>query len=238
MYINPLIALPSPRDFQTIKDALDKIQEYDKLWIKYSPEHVTYPIIREQFLKNKQYTHLVICPDDLLIDDKNKLELLFKDYESFPLDQRDKIILSGYCNVDTSENSKYANVTQYDVSNTRQGRTYQWFTLEELEGKTEDDFLIPVQFAGFPLMVIPRSAIEQIPFKNDSFTGIFDGNGCCVDVMFCNDAIAKGYSIFVDSRVRLYHLKYNDTVTCDLIQKAAKTEKDYTYYYEYATRRK
>ena len=229
--MNPLIALPSPRDFLTVKEALDRIQEHDKLWVKYSPEHLTYPIIREQFLKNKQYTHLVICPDDLLIDDKNKLQTLFNDYELFPEEERDKIILSGYCNVDTSENSKYANITQYDVSNTRQDRTYRWFTLEELENKT-DNFLIPVMFAGFPLMIIPRSAIEQIPFRNDSSTGNFDELGCCVDVMFCNDAIAKGYRIYVDSRVRLYHLKYNDTVSCAMIREQAKTEKDYKYYYE------
>jgi hypothetical protein len=169
----------------------------------------------------------------LLIDDKNKLEILFKDYDLFPSYQRDKIIISGYCNVDTSENSKYANVTQYNVSSTRPGRTYQWFTLQQLEEK-KDNFLIPIEFAGFGLTVIPRSAVEQIPFRNDSPSGKFDQLGCCVDIMFCNDAISKGYKIFVDSRVRLQHLKYNDQYTCELIQKQAKTNKDYTYYYEYA----
>src|SRR5215216_1474434 len=151
MIINPLIVIPSPRDLPLVKDALDKITEYDKLWVKYSPEYITYPRIRLEFLKNRyKYTHLVICPDDLLIDDKAKLELLFKDYESFPEHELDKIIMSGYCNVNTSENSKYANVTQYDVTNERHGRTYQWFTLQELENKTSD-FLIPVKFSGFAL---------------------------------------------------------------------------------------
>ena len=228
--MNPLIALPSPRDLPIIKEALDRIQEYDKLWIKYSPEHITYPIMQEQFLKNKQYTHLIICPDDLLID-QNKLEILLKDYDLFPEQDRDKIILSGYCNVDTSENSKYANISKYDTSYTRNDRVYHWFTIEELENKT-DNFLIPVMFAGFPLMVIPRSAIERIPFRNDSSNDEFDELGCCVDVMFCNDVIAKGYKIYVDSRVRLQHLKCNDTETCELIRNQAKTEKDYTFYYE------
>lgn len=235
--MKPLIALPSPRDLPIVLEALDKITEYDKLWVKYSPEHITYPIIREQFLKNKnKYTHLVICPDDLLIDDKNKLELLLQDYESFPFEDPDKIIMSGYCNVDTSDNSKYANITTTEVSNARHGRVYQWLTLQQLESKTGEHYLIEVKFAGFPLMVIPRSAIEQIPFRNDSSTGQFDALGCCVDIMFCNDAISKGYKIFVDTRVRLQHLKYSDIYTGQLLQNHPKTENDWKFYYEYKKR--
>lgn len=233
MTINPLIVIPSPRDLQLVKDALDKITEYDKLWVKYSPEYVTYPIIRDEFLKNRyKYTHLVICPDDLLIDDKAKLELLLEDAKKLG----DKAIVSGYCNVDTSENSKYANVTQYDVTNERHGRIYQWFTLQELENKTSD-FLIPVKFSGFALMVIPRSAIEQIPFRNDSSTGMFDALGCCTDVVFCNDAIEKGYKIYVDSRVRLQHLKNSDQHTSELLQSNPKMEDDWKFYYEYANKK-
>jgi hypothetical protein len=226
--LNPLITLPSPRDLPTIKEALDKITEYDKLWVKYSPEHITYPIIREQFLKHSnQYTHLVICPDDLLIDDPKKLYTLLEDSQELG----DKAIVSGYCNVDTSENSKYANVTQYDVSNERHGRIYQWFTLQQLEQHEAD--LIEVKFSGFALMVIPRAAIEQIPFRNDSSTGQFDYLGCCVDVMFCNDAIEKGYKIYVDTDVRLQHLKHSDQYTGEILQRHPKTEQDWKFYYEY-----
>ena len=230
MTINPLIVIPSPRDLPLVLEALNKITEYDKLWVKYSPEYVTYPIIRDEFLKdeNKHYTHLVICPDDLLIDDKAKLELLLEDSEMLD----NEFVISGYCNVDISENSKYANVTEYEVTNERHQRTYKWFTLDELESKTSD-FLIEVKFSGFALMVIPRSAIEQVPFRNDSFTGMFDGFGCCTDVLFCNDAISKGYKIFVDSRVRLQHLKQSDQNTSELIQNNPKMENDWKFYYEF-----
>ncbi len=229
----PLICVPSPRDIPIIKKALHSIEEYDKLWIKYSPEHISYPIMRNEFLKNdhRKYTHLVICPDDLLIDDKNKLKLLLDDAQKLG----DKAILSGYCNVDTTDNAIYANVTQYDVSSERPDRTYEWLTLEELESRNKSNFLIEVKFSGFALMVIPRSAVEQIPFRNDSSSGKFDNNGCCVDVMFCNDALKKGYKLFVDTRVRLQHLKYNETSTAALIKQQAKTAKDYHYYYDYST---
>jgi hypothetical protein len=71
-------------------------------------------------------------------------------------------------------------------------------------------YLIKVRFAGFPLFVIPRKIVEQIPFRNDSPTGEFDTCGCCVDVMFCNDALDNGYKIYVDCRVGLDHLKISD----------------------------
>jgi hypothetical protein len=234
-YFNPLIALPSPRDLPLVAEAMSKITKYDKLWVKYSPEYITYPIIRDEFLKpeNKnKYTHLVICPDDLLIDDPKKLDFLLEDSQM--LGEEDKTIMSGYCNVDTTDNAIYANVTAYDVSSTRHGRIYQWFTLKQLE-EIKSDFLIPVKFSGFALMVIPRSAIEQIPFRNDSSTGVFDALGCCVDVMFCNDAISKGYKIYVDSRVRLQHLKQNDIHTSALLQQYQKPQDEWKFYYEYRT---
>jgi hypothetical protein len=191
--------------------------------------------MRPELLNHPQYTHLLISPDDLLIDDNNKLELLLKDYESFPSDKRDKIIMSGYCNVDTSENSKYANVTQFTVPTKRQERiSYKWYTLDDLQQKSfQENPLIKVAFSGFPLIVIPRLAMEQIEFRNDSFTGKFDSNGCCVDVMFCNDAIEKGFEIYVDTRVRFEHLKFSDQYTSEMLQRHPKFEKDYIYYYEY-----
>jgi hypothetical protein len=231
--LNPLIAIPSPRDLPEIIRSLDTITKYDKLWIKYSPEHITYPIMRDKFLNHpsQHYTHLVIWPDDLLIDDKSKLEMLLEDSEKLG----EKAIVCGYCNVDTSENAKYANVTEYNVSTIRHQRSYKWFTLEELKQKSlQQNPLLKTPFAGFPLMVIPRAAIEQVEFRNDSFTGKFDENGCCVDVMFCSDALKKGFEIYVDTRVRLQHLKQNDEATSTLLQKMPRGPNDYHHYFEYS----
>ncbi|MGE5661484.1 MAG: hypothetical protein ACM3X1_04480 [Ignavibacteriales bacterium] len=250
---NVLIALPSPRDIPEIKAAMDRITEYDKLWIKYSPEYISYPIMREQFLNHpsQHYTHLVICPDDLLIDDKSKLQLLLDDYDNCLLpEERDKTIICGYCNVDHGANSKYANITKHDVAPVRKDRGYSWIWLDELEHirQVQDHFdhhkdyikryLVSVRFAGFPLIVIPRKAIEQIPFRNDSYTGKFDEFGCCVDVMFCHDAIKKGFQIYADTRVRLNHLKISDVETGKLLHQsavaAAYEKRGFYHYYEYS----
>lgn len=239
--------MPSPRDIPEIKQGLDTIQIYDKLWIKYSPEHITYPLMRNMFLNHKTqyYTHLVICPDDLLIH-KSDLDILFYDLENVldTEDERNNTILSGYCNVDTSNYSKYANVSRFDVHPDRSKRgEYQWITLKEMKQIEEEAaakrmdnraYLIDVKYAGFPLFVIPRNIIEHVDFRNDSHTGKFDEEGCCVDVMFCHDVIKRSYKILVDCRVQLEHLKYSDVSTSALIQQQCKTPKDYHHYFEYS----
>ena len=241
MNIETLIAIPSPRDLQEIKDSLAKITKYDKLWIKYSPEWVTYPLMRRHFLNHESnnYTHLIIAPDDLLFDQKD-IDMLLDDYNHLP-DGYDPstTILSGFCNVDNTDNIKNANVSDEDTSiqPERHKRFYRFMKLERLRRharQNPDNPLVPVFFSGFPLIVIPRKVVDTIEFRNDSQTGKFDDNGCCVDVMFCYDAHQQGFKILVDSRVDLKHLKYSDTSTSALLQQQNKTKKDYYYYFEYS----
>jgi len=225
--MNPLIAIPSPRTIPQVVDALRQVnKEYDLLWLKHMPEYLAYQSMRKQFLDNKDnYTHLVICPDDLLIQ-KDKLQILLDDYDKcLDPNELDNTIMSGYCNVDRGAFAYFANVSVDNVSSFRSNRTYNWLTLEDLRYRKwlydnhpntnnhKKKYLIKVKFAGFPLFVIPLNIVEQIPFRNDSPTGEFDSCGCCVDVMFCHDALEKGYQIYVDSRVGLNHLKISDQET-------------------------
>ena len=198
--------------------------------------------MRHQFLNHpsQHYTHLIIAPDDLLIEDPNSINILLDDFDNLsPPYIPEETIISGFCNVDNTDNIKNANVSDEDTSIEveRHKRFYRFMKLERLRRHARqhpDNPLIPVYFAGFPLMVIPRNVVENIEFRNDSVTGEFDSNGCCVDVTFCHDAIEKGYKILVDSRIDLKHLKHNDVATNELIQKAAKTTKDHYHYFEYS----
>jgi hypothetical protein len=127
--LNPLIAIPSPRNIPQIIEALTKVnKQYDLLWIKHMPEFQAYPLMRDKFLNhpNEKYTHLIICPDDLLIDDANKVKMLLDDYNEIDYSDRDFTVISGYCNVDHGLNSRYANITRSHVPNEREGRMYNW----------------------------------------------------------------------------------------------------------------
>lgn len=211
-----LICVPSPREYSQVKAAID-ILPADKLWIKYyKPEIAAYDVMHEEFLKGN-YTHLVIIPDDLVVPLDIYLQFL-QDIHEFPLD-----IISGYCNLDTTYNVGYTNISRKIVSDKREGRTYAWFTMtglkeESMEYRLADperhqklpDYMIDVPFAGFPLFAIPYNIVREIPFRNDMGDG-HDPCGCCVDVTFCWDVIHAGHRILCDTRLRTMHLKINDS---------------------------
>jgi hypothetical protein len=79
--------------------------------------------------------------------------------------------------------------------------------------------------------------VERIPFRNDSPTGKFDGCGCCVDVMFCNDAQDIGAKIFVDTRVKLNHLKISDQKTSEALFKSIYQGNKPHFFFEYAEKK-
>jgi hypothetical protein len=213
--MKPLIAIPSPRDLPEVKTVIDSLPA-DKLWLKYfRPEIDAYKIMQEEFLA-KDYTHLVLIPDDLLVSSRH-FQYLMQDAEDFPRD-----IVTGFCNVDTTDFKDFANVTVEEVHALRGNRKYRWFHLdliwEEVKGVKQIDplkyaaypeYMIDVKFAGFAMFSIPRYMLEEIPFRNDSLSG-YSLDGCCLDVMFCWDVIQKGYRILCDLRLKENHLKISD----------------------------
>ena len=216
--IKPLIAIPSVRDLAEFKQAINKIKNIDKLWIKYTPSQTSYPLIHSEFLANpNNYTHLIILPDDLIVE-PDKLQHLLNDYETaLSADEKDTTILTGFCNVDVKSNIDKANICTETVITNRNGRHYAWLSIQDLrtqknnidldENATDRDYLIPVRFAGFPLYVIPRKIVEQISFRDDS-NAEYKQTGVCYDVMYCNDSQEKGFQILTDLRVDLKHLRY------------------------------
>ncbi len=173
----------------------------DKLWCKYyKPEILAYNIIQEQFL-DSDYTHIVIIPDDLLVN-REDYEILKQDMEKYPED-----VVSGYCNVDTTQFKDYANITYDVVSPLRANRVYNWVPLQDADVRNDT---ISVGYAGFGMFAVPKSIFELgIRFRNDSFNGQ-NWDGCCVDVMFCYDVIQKGHKVLCDLRLRSQHLKISD----------------------------
>lgn len=216
MIIEPLLFCPSIREIPDFYSRFNTITKYDKYFVRYvRPEIDAYVAGRNAFLENEQYTHYVICPDDLLFTEE-AVDRLVRDIEYFQsIDKKKEVIISGFCNVDTTEQKHLANITFHHVSARRVGRTYNFLKLDEVRkiraelGNNEQEPFIRVFFAGFPLMAIPRVVIEQVPFKNDSATG-YERHGCCLDVMFCCDANSAGYEIWVDLDLDLYHKKIAD----------------------------
>lgn len=193
--INPLICIPSPRNIQLVKDALDEVK-YDKLWFKDNFDELqVYQVFREYFLEHKEYTHFVILPDDLFIDPES-IEILINDIK-----KKDYAVISGICNFNCDAWETYDIDLCIDWANTA-GKDYLLanevpkFQYYSPQGKLKG--IKKVAFAGFPVMFIRRDVIEKIPFGSV-------GKG--IDSFFAVELMKNRIDQYVDFDARNIHLK-------------------------------
>lgn len=204
---HPLIAIPSPRDIVDVKTALDKLPA-DKYWVKYLREQQAYDKIRAFFLKNDEYTHLILNPDDLVVSPAVHNKLL-EDLEQYPAVK----VLSGVCNINSEPQykGKVNVVKSHRINGIRSERKYDYLSESAYDPKMP---VIPVMFAGFAYMWIARDVVERVPFRDDQkVNGQDRGSGGAVDVMFCNDCLDRGIDIWADMTARSDHLSsFNRTL--------------------------
>ena len=205
--VNFLLCCPSPRDIQEVYDALKKCP-YDRLYAKYFPELQAYNLMRDYFLSHTRYTHMVICPDDLIIEAHN-VEMIRQ-----LIDDNNYDVIAGCCNVDLGENLDLLNIaknlphpTRWVPERNQIGwRTYDWYHKNEAQSGE----VLPVKFSGFACQAISRWACKQLKFQDDSkFNGQPDFMTGAIDVMFANQCFARNPPILqmVDFGNRMKHLK-------------------------------
>lgn len=96
--IKPLLVILSPRDIQAVKEAYDKIDYVDKLWIKYYEPIEAYAIAESFFLDYPEYTHIIINCDDA-IPQYEHIAMLIADIKKY-----DFPAIAGCCTVDKTSN--------------------------------------------------------------------------------------------------------------------------------------
>lgn len=222
--------MPSPRDLPEFYEEFNRINNYDKYFVRYTkPEVLAYDWGRDIFLENKQYTHLVICPDDLVI----KQEHIDKLYNTLIYFQdigiSHKVCIGGYCNLNVTDKKDLSNICVDRVNiDPYPNRRYKFSTLQELRDLRLKQRFVEVGFSGFPLMAVPRSIVEDIEFRNDSEDGWAEW-GCCLDVMFCHDVIEKGYKIVCDLDMEMCHMKIDDNQVKNFYADVLERERYFEY---------
>ena len=203
--VNPLLCAPSPRDIREVYDEL-RGTGYDRLYAKYYPEKTAYNLMRDYFLDHQEYTHLVICPDDLIIK-KEHIDRLVKD-----LEEHDFPVLSGVCNVDSAANKDMLNVTYNLPHPTRTvpergvigWRHYHWVHKDTVFPRR----VLPFLFSGFACMFIRRDVVKRYKFTDDAkqngTPSLITG---AIDVMFSNVCALEKIPQMVDVGVNMEHLK-------------------------------
>ena len=199
--IKPLIFIPSARDLREFYDATNKLP-YDKLWVKYYPQYEAYAVARWTFLNNpNNYTHLVILPDDLIVEQKQIEKLL-----EHPDD-----IMSGWCmfgikKTPDERKTLDSNISEYCPDEPAYSLTYdkfKWLSIEAIEnyiktGKT----IIPIVFCGFAPTIIPKKYVDFLPFRGSQ--------GCCIDTCISQDLKQSGIIHYADLTVKTVEIEATD----------------------------
>lgn len=204
--INLLLCCPSPRDIPEVQEAWAKLP-YDRIEAKYYVERIAYQLLRKFFLEHKEYTHLAICPDDLVIKPEHVQKLLQE------LEKHDYPTIAGVCNVNLDDKIEYCAITHNlphptrpDPEKKRIGwRWYQWYKFDELP-----DHVFAVPFSGFACQIIRRDMVERYNFLDDAKPNGYDPKNqftSSVDVMWANTAATENIPLMVDPSVRMRHLK-------------------------------
>jgi hypothetical protein len=201
--IKPLIFIPSPRDIAEFSESVSRLSNYDRYWVKYTPEVDAYAKARKFFLENN-YSHFVILPDDLVVTPK-QIDSLIQD-----INEKDYEVISGITNVDIRQVNygKYCVSRQLPRIEVLTEQSYDWFT--EYERQSYLNFhkmpILRVKHIGFPLTFIRRDIVKKLQFK------ALAKYNCCLDVQFSYDCHSLGIPIFIDIRIVGKHLKRRDGV--------------------------
>jgi hypothetical protein len=216
--ISSLIAIPSPRDIPMVKKEMDRIhgEGLEKLWIKYHTESDAYAFMEDYFLNQTKADYLVICPDDLVVQQRNYDDLIKTIYD---FGGPDKIkVLSGICNINNIPGlgTQMAVCVDSLIHPQRRRRLWHWLDLRESDWRVKgyDKMrLLQVQFSGFACQFIHRDVVQKVGLHGDlQYNELHrQAQDYSFDVIFCWLCAKSEIPIYVNPQVRMLHLRGSDS---------------------------
>lgn len=195
--MNPLLFIPSVREIPEVIESWN-ILPYDKYIVRMKLEAPAYQDGRDFFLSHPEYTHLVICPDDLVID-HDAFESLKRNVDEYNLSN-----LSGVSNLDEESPNVYCcKPLGVDISQVCQGSFYYTCNYSHVKPNS----LLPTEifqagFSGFSTQFIERELMEKISFEG----GCEEGKGC-MDLKFAYELNDLEIPIMIDPNSFFVHLR-------------------------------
>ncbi len=189
MKCNPLIFIPSVKNIQTVWDSWDKLL-YDKFVSRGRREIPAYKAGVDYFKKHKQYTHFVICPDDLVIA-TDSFNILKRDIEEYGYNN-----ICGVSNVDEDSPDYYC-CKPYGLNPATKGRN---FTNEDKQQLTDN--IIQVGFTGYSCQFLDRDLTEKL-----SFTGACNNDEGCLDLRMALEMNKMEIPMLVDFDANFWHMR-------------------------------
>lgn len=200
----PLLAHWHAVDLEQVTDSLKTIP-CDQLHISYFKYPYPHIIAEDFFHAHKEYTHLILLPNDLVFT-KDNYESMLKTIETNDYD-----VFCGVCNVDIGKYRDKLNITSnLPVIGPYYQRRYFWISKNKYP-----NIILKVPFAGFPAMWVKRQVLEQtrINWLSPQLKGknhaIWENQGgYSNDLAFCHNLNQLGIPIYCDTSVNMVHLRY------------------------------
>ena len=187
--MQPLIFIPKVRDIEAVKDSWYLLHD-DKLIVENMPEMEAYHFAKHYFLLHEEYTHLVICPDDLIIDYFSYEELKRKVLE-YNLSN-----LSGIANKSQDESNVYCCQSIQDVDyQFSNGGTFPYYNKSNIPKA-----MFQAGFGGFCCQWISRDLMKEVTFDGSS------EHNNCLDWQFARELNGIGEQLLVDPTSIFKHL--------------------------------
>jgi len=192
--MNPLLFMPSPRDIPEVKQAWSKLN-FDKLIVKYKPQAEAYKEGKDFFVQHEEYTHFVICADDLVIEPWD-LWLLLEGSKKYD-------VIDGLCPIDESQPHTYAiQPLGCHIAGLKPDCSYgAWYMRDKKPILPKDRFL-EVGHSGAACRIINRETFLKISFEG----GSPDKSGW-FDFGMTKEFKELGIPIIIDTSVYMKHLR-------------------------------
>lgn len=194
MDIKPLLVFFQPRLIhETIMAVSELNRVVDVLYVRFLFQQNAYDTARTFFL-DRDYTHFVIIPDDLVVT-MESYNYLMEDVS------KGTDIIAGWCNNTATRVETDTNICMNFLSDKPPSSCiYQDYRFDPISTLVAlSPAIIQCKFSGFAMQFISRNIIERIPFRSDG--------GCCVDTCLAHDLVDRNIPQYVDTRARMTHLR-------------------------------
>jgi hypothetical protein len=205
--INPLIAYWHSVDLPQVTEPLKSIP-CDQVHISYFPYPYPHRIAENFFHAHKEYTHLLLIPNDLIVT-KDHYNMMLEFVSKYDL-----AVGAGVCNVDTAKYENHLNVCLRLPEISYQTRRYRWLAeSQRLDLLRRGIDFLQVEFAGFPFMWVRRDVLEKTRINwlesQTNESPIWESNGgYSNDLAFCHNLKKHDIPIVVNLRCKMLHLRY------------------------------
>ena len=200
--VNPLLVYFQAADYDDVLRPLKEIP-CDKLILKYMPYPRPHDYAREFFMQHKEYTHIIIHPQDLVVTKEHYFKLV-NDLEKYDFPS-----LAGVCNVGKIGPLKYVWAICMELPTLdRDTRHYNWCPMGKGLG------ILDVKFEGNMFNFIRRDIAEKRMIDGEFvFRGVDNYNGkASPDLVFAHNCDKLGIPIKVDTDVRMVHLATHNRI--------------------------